>query len=58
MKMDVYYIAYNYGGESEYIEGPFGTWIEAFDARREFLGTETDENLIIVKERKEVEVCT
>lgn len=52
--MKLYYVAYNYGHQQyEMLDGPFGRWIEANDAR--LLHDDGDPNLVIVSEIIQVE---
>lgn len=55
--MKVYYIAYQYQSGLELMDGPYGTYIEAYNERTNMIGTNVDdENLIIVTEHKEVTI--
>lgn len=57
LKMKMFYVTYQYGNEVEFIDGPFGTFSDAFDCKygiiREY---EDDERLIIVSRYEDVEV--
>jgi hypothetical protein len=53
--MKVYYIVYQYQTGLELMDGPYGTYIEAWNERANMIGTNVDdENLRIVTEHKEV----
>ena len=53
--MRAYYIVYQYQSDLELMDGPYGTYIEAWTERANMIGTNVDdENLRIVTEHKEV----
>jgi hypothetical protein len=55
--MKVYYVVYQYQSGLEYIDGPFGTFWEAQAKRDNLIGTNiNDEQLVVVTEHKEVTI--
>ena len=57
MKMKLYFVAYKYNDQVEFLEGPFGTFSEAFDCKYGMIRDyEDDADLVIVSRMETVDV--
>ena len=53
-RIKLYYIAFEYGDELEYFDGPFGTYSLANNELERLLVGEQEDRLVIVSEWKEM----